>query len=136
MIFGSTKYSQLSETKAYCTCGRIDAWICPTKSGREGRTSQLCITNNRMFKAQPATRHDGFTAPGSEMPPCHAQRGIFCDISIIRYSTIEVYSALENVIETQPLFKSQGDPKSIYVHLYASINTHRYVFKLTCRHSN
>lgn len=63
------------------------------------------------------------------MPPWHSQRGVFCEAFIMRYGTIDVYSALENGIETQPLLKSQGDPKSIYVHLYARINIYRYVFK-------
>lgn len=69
---------------------------------------------------------------------CHhgMYRGIFCEVSIIRYGTIDIYSALEIGTEIQPLLKSQGDPKSIYVHLYASININRYVFKLTCRDSN
>lgn len=94
MIFGSSEYSQLNETEPYCTCGRINAYLNLSYKRREERTSQLCMTKNWMFKAWPATRCDGFAASGTEMSPQHVKRSTFCEVSTIRYGTIDVWKAL------------------------------------------
>jgi len=130
MVFGSTEYSQLSETEPYCTCGRIDTCLNLSYEGREERTSQPCTAKNWKFKAQPATRCDGFAASGTEMSPWHIERGTFCEVSLIRYSTIDVCKALAGTRDSaSPQFTETPQVNmcasvGIYIYIYTHTNMH------------
>lgn len=80
-----------------------------------------------MFKARPAIRCAGCAASGTEMSPRHVQRGTFCQVSIIRYGTIDARKSLVRTGDSA----SPQITETPQINLCASVCIHKYTWKYT-----